>query len=199
MAINSRNRARVGGSGYTIFTFMGERIALCEQIQYTSPQPVSGPVAIHPMDARYPVQVVTPGAASMGSLTLKLFEVYNSKVWDRLGGASGGSTATSSQNLSDGILDNAVDIVDIFERIAAQPPEKLNVVKYINPPIIAGQASNAYKEIYHNCVITDVRDGETIAVGTMEVTKEIDVGFTHVTRGDTKVISRDFVTSTTRG
>ena len=202
MAIDSRNRARVGGSGFTFFTSMGQRIALAQQVDYVSPQPVAGPVAIHPMDSMYPVQVITPGAASMGSLTLNLYELYNSKVWDRLGGSAGGDTANPNgvaAATANNILNGAVDIVDVFRRVAARPPQDLNVVKYINPPVIAGQPSVPYKEVYHNCVITDVRDGESITVGTMEVLKQITVGFTHLTRGDTGTPAQAFDANTNAG
>jgi hypothetical protein len=35
-------------------------------------------------------------------------------------------------------------------------------------------------------VITNVLDGETIEVGTMEVLKQVTVGYTHVTRSDSQ-------------
>lgn len=182
---NGRNRARVGGSGFTYFTFMGERIAFAQQVDYVSPQPVSGPVAIHPMDAMYPVQVITPAAASMGSITLNLYELYNAKVWDRLGAKVGyvnGSLDTNTATLGNALLTGAIDIVDVFIKVAAAKPSDLGVVKYINPPVIAGQQGTKYREEFHNCVITDIRDGESIQVGTMEVIKQITVGFTHLTR-----------------
>lgn len=179
-----RNRVRVGGSGFTAFTFMGQPIAFAQQVDYQSPQPVSGPVAIHPMDEMYPVQVITPAAAGMGSLTLNLYELYNAKVWDRLGGTVG-YTANNDANSADigtNILSGAIDIVDIFIKVAAQKPADLAVVKHIRPPFIGGTPGKAYTEEYHNCVITNVTDGESIQVGTMEVIKQITVGFTHLTR-----------------
>lgn len=183
-AITFRNRVRVGGSGFTAFTFMGQPIAFAQQVDYQSPQPVSGPVAIHPMDEMYPVQVITPAAAGMGSLTLNLYELYNAKVWDRLGATVGYGTDdnASTANLGTNILTGAVDIVDIFIKVASQKPSDLAVVKYIRPPVIAGTTPTAYTEEYHNCVITNVTDGESIQVGTMEVIKQITVGFTHLTR-----------------
>jgi hypothetical protein len=75
-----------------------------------------------------------------------------------------------------------VDIVDIFIKVASQKPSDLAVVKYIRPPVIAGTTPTAYTEEFHNCVITNVTDGESIQVGTMEVIKQVTVGFTHLTR-----------------
>lgn len=185
----ARNRVRVGGSGFTIFTFMKQPLAFCQQVSHTSPRPVgAGAVPIHPMDEPYPVQVITPAAAGMGSLTLNLYELYNAKVWDRLGAEVGASTATpigsdrNTTGFGDNLLSGSVDIADIFVRIAATDPKDLQVVKYVRPPTIAGTAGKPYHEIYNNVVVTDVRDGEQIEVGTMEVLKQIDIGYTHVTR-----------------
>lgn len=184
-----RNRIRVAGSGFTVFSFMGQPIGFCQQVSHTAPTPVGpGAVAIHPMDEPYPIQVITPAAAGMGSLTLNLYELYNSKVWDRLGadvGFSQSQTVPSDQNtqsLGQNILSGAVDIADVFVRVAEQKPEDLKVVKYMRPPKIAGQVGRPYHEIYHNVVITNVIDSEQIEVGTMEVIKQITVGYTHVTR-----------------
>jgi hypothetical protein len=195
-----KNRVRVGGSGFTLFTFAGQPIAFCEQIAHTSPQPVAAPVAIHPMDEPYPVQVITPAAASMGSLTLRMYELYDEKVWDRLGAKidlpsnSSPFDGLGSNDLSTegGILNGAVDIVDIFIRIAEQNPGDVNVVKFIRPPNVGGTTGKPYQEQYHGCVITDVQDGEQIGVGTMEVTKIITVAYTNITRGTKRSKAFDY-------
>lgn len=184
----ARSRVRVAGSGFTVFTFQNQPLAFCQQVAHTSPQPVGpGAVAIQPMDEPYPVQVITPAAAGMGSLTLNLIELYGSKVWDRLGaeigytGSTNGSPSNNYSNLSGALLGGAIDIADIFIRVAEARPEDMNVVKYIKPPNVSGTQQKPYSEIYHNCVITNVQDGETIEVGSMEVIKTITVGYTHMT------------------
>ena len=200
-----RNRARVGGSGFTVFTFAGQPIAFAQQISHTSPTPVGpGPVAIHPMDEPYPVQVITPAASGMGSLTLNLYELYNSRVWDRLGAQLGaiGSKGNSGNNPFPGqspdltfgqaVLTDAIDLVDVFIRIAEAPPGTVNVVKHIRPPKLWGAKSNAYTEEYHGCVITNVLDGEAIEVGTMEVIKQVTVGYTHMTRNGRRSAAFDY-------
>src|SRR4051812_30709706 len=107
MSTNNRqpvtNRARVGGSGFTVFTWSGQLLAFANQVAHTSPTPVGpGPVPIHPMDEPYPVEVITPAAAGMGTLTLEFFELYGQRVWERLVGLAG-----------------TVDIVHIFKTVAA--------------------------------------------------------------------------------
>jgi hypothetical protein len=199
---NLRNRVRVGGSGFTVFTFGGQPIAFAQQVSHTSPTPVGpGPVAVHPMDEPYPVQVLTPAASGMGSLTLNLYELYNEKVWDRLGSQVGvpntnpfGGSGSNNLDLSLGqrILSGAVDLVDVFIRIAEQPPGTVNVVKYIRPPLLGGTTGAPYSEEYHGCVITNVLDGEAVEVGTMEVIKQITVGYTHMTRNGRRSKAWDY-------
>jgi hypothetical protein len=177
----ARNRVRVGGSGFTVFTWDGKPIAFAQQISHTSPQGVgTGPVAIHPMDEPYPVQVVTPAAAGMGTLVLRLFELYGQQVWERLGaefGVQGTNVERYFNQATDSApLAGAIDLVDIFIRIAEQDTP-IGIVKYIKPPKLRGQQMAPYTEEYHNCVITNVADGE------MEVTKDITVAYTHMTRG----------------
>lgn len=196
-----RNRVRVGGSGFTVFTFGGQPIAFAQQVSHTSPTPVGpGPVAVHPMDEPYPIQVLTPAASGMGSLTLNLYELYNEKVWDRLGSSIGYTGAGSpfggnaSNNLSFGqsILSGAVDLVDVFIRIAEQPAGTVNVVKYIRPPLLGGTTGTPYSEEYHGCVITNILDGEAVEVGTMEVIKQVTVGYTHMTRNGKRSKAWDY-------
>jgi hypothetical protein len=137
------------------------------------------------MDSPYPVQVITPAAAGMGSLTLELYELYGAQVWERLGAVAKmtmGVRNSAVGNDPNAIFDGAIDIVNIF-RVQAATPNPITVVKYIKPPTLAGKNLNAYTEEYHNAVITDVVDGETIEIGTMEILKQITVGYTHMTRG----------------
>lgn len=199
MGAQFRNRVRVGGI-FTLFTFGGQPITFCQQVQHQSPQPVGqGASAIHPMDEPYSVEIITPAAAGPGQLVLDMIELFgsggaSSKVWDRLGASVGGGSASSpfgattsanqSTNLTiggDGVFQNATDIVDIFVRQAQANPSQLNIVKYIRP-LSAGGSPQPYTEEYNGCVITNVEDGETIEVGTLEVIKRITVMYRYVTR-----------------
>ncbi len=165
-----RNRARVGGSGFTVFAWMNKPILFARQISHQSPAPVGpGTVPIHPMDTPYPVELITPMAATMGTITLELYELYGSNVWERLAGL--GEKAQGP-----------VDIVGIFKTLA-NLNKPVTIFKYVRSPSIRGKAFNTYTEEYHNCVVSQVMDGETIEVGTMEVLKQMVVNYTHITRG----------------
>jgi hypothetical protein len=187
----ARNRVRVAGSGFTVFTWQGQPIAFAQQISHTSPQGVANPSAIQPMDEPYPVQVVTPAASGMGTLVLRLYELYGQQVWERLGaefGTQGGleryfDNATDTASV-DQPLAGAIDLVDIFIRIA-EADDPISVIKYIKPPKLRGKTMSPYTEEYHNCVITNAQDGEEVNVGTLEVVKDITVAYTHMTRGGT--------------
>lgn len=198
-----KNRARVGGSGFTLFTFGGHPITFCYQVNHTSATPVGGGMsAIHPMDEPYPIEIITPAAAGAGQLTLNMYELFGSggkasKTWDRLGATIGGGSASSpfggsgpnnaSTQLgigSDGVFNSdgkrSVDIVDIFIKQAKAKPEQLQIVKIIRPAGAGGSAT-PYTEEFHGCVITNVIDGEQIEVGTMDIIKQITVAYRYPT------------------
>jgi hypothetical protein len=162
--------------------------------------------AIQPLDEPYPIEIITPAAAGPGQIVLNMFELFGSggtasKVWDRLGLSLGakngpfGSETPENQstnfNLSGetprngGLFMGAVDIVDIFIRQAQANPEQTQIVKIIRPLEASGPPGSPYTpytEEYNGCVITQVQDGEQIAVGTMEVLKQITVNFRYVSR-----------------
>src|SRR5208282_1424899 len=157
-----QSRVRVGGSGFTIFTFGGQPITFCQQVSYTSPQPVGGGMAaIQPMDEPYPIEIITPAAAGPGQIVLNLFELFGSggvasKVWDRLGlslgakngpfGSEGPENASTNFKTTGpgvgGVFQGAVDIVDIFIRQAQANPASLQIVKIIRPLGASGPAGS---------------------------------------------------------
>jgi len=175
------NRARVGGQGFTAFYWnplnlgggLGQPIAFAREVNHISPAPVGpGSVAIQPLDATHPKHIITPNAIGMGTLTCEIYELYGRKIWDKLRGLG--------QNQNGEPLN---DLQAIFARVA-DLPNNIRMVRVITPP--RGVESNfnrrAYTEIYHKCVITNVIDGEQINVGTMEILKQVEIGYTHMTR-----------------
>lgn len=172
-------RARVGGSGFTVFSWDSKAIGFARQISHQSPTPVGpGTSPIHPLDEPYPVQLITPLAASMGTLTLELYELFGEQVWERLTSGNQDDYLGGQGNVANG----PVDIVGIFNAVA-NSNNPIRIVKYIQPPKIRGKKMAPYTEEYHNCVISQVMDGETIEIGTMEVLKQMVVNYTFMTRG----------------
>lgn len=167
-----RNRARVGGSGFTVFAWQNKPILFSRQISHVSPAPVGpGTVPIHPMDTPYPVELMTPMAATMGTITLELYELYGSTIWERLEGLN--------ESPEKG---GPVDIVGIFKAVS-NSPKPITIFKYIRSPSVRGKPSQTYTEEYHNVVVSQLANGETIEVGTMEIIKQMVVNYTHVTIG----------------
>lgn len=200
MATPVQNRVRIAGAGFTLFTWNSQPVAFCEQVAHTSPRPISPPSNIQPMDEPYVVEILMAPAAGPGTLVLNLYELFGSggnasKVWDRLGASNGSanlgspfggiSTYNTSQysNLGAGSFANLVDIVDILIKQAQLTPDKMSISKIVRPlPTTAGTTPMAYSEDYIGCVITDVVDGETVAVGTKEVIKQITVQYRYMLR-----------------
>lgn len=166
-----RGRARVGGSAFTVFAWDNQPILFARQISHQSPAAVGpGTTPIHPMDTPYPVELITAQATTMGTVTLELYELYGSNVWERL----------RTLGRSDG--QGPVDLAGIFQAVAARN-KPVRIFKYIRPPRLGGGNMKPYTEEYNNCVVSQLVDGETIEVGTMEILKTMVINYTHITRG----------------
>lgn len=171
---------RVGGSGFTVFHWQGQPIGFAQAIAHTSPQPVAAPVAIQPMDHRYPAQIITPAAIGPGTLQVQLYETYNSKVWDAIMAIV---DATNKTGVQTNKLPKYNDLVEVFIRLS-NIGKGINCTKIIYPPnkVQSGKKSQFYADTYHNCVITDIRDDEQIDIGSMEIIKNMTIQYTHSTR-----------------
>jgi len=152
------DRVRVVGSGYTYFRYAGNILAFAQEVRVSAPTPVATEVRVQPLNAQRPVEIITAGAHTGGTLTMVLTELYNGAVWQRL-----------SANLN-----ASQDIVDIMRVQAEADPTAITFEKVVVPPI-PGLAVR--KEIYYGCRITRVADDETINIEAMKVDKEIDVAY----------------------
>jgi hypothetical protein len=152
------DRVRVGGSGYTYFRFEGNILAFAQEVRVAGPAPVAAEVRVQPLNAQRPVEIITAGAHTGGTLTMVLTELYNGAVWQRLSAK----------------LNASQDIVDIMRLQAQSDPTALTVEKVIAPPI---PGLSARKETYYGCRIIRVQEDETINIGAMRIDKEIDVAY----------------------
>lgn len=170
---------RVGGSGFTAFHWEGQVIGFAQTIAHQSPQPVAAPVAIQPMDQRYPLQIITPAAVGPGTLSVQMYEMYNRKVWDQI-------MEVVDRNHTQGEQSNRLsvynDLVEVFIRLA-NIGRGISCTKVIYPPNkVQATKSQFYADTYHNCTITDIRDDEQIDIGSMEIIKSMTLQYTHSTR-----------------
>lgn len=166
-------QTRVAGSGFTIFTFGGFPIAFCQVVSHQSPSLVGGYSVIQPMDEPYPIEILTPMAAGVGTLQLNLYDMWGdrpigSKVWDRLGydfqsnnknpngpfGGVGegygdrGSAPGVGSNSTTAIFAGANDIVEIAILQAQADYSKTAIVQYIRPLPGAGGIMNSGSPTY---------------------------------------------------
>lgn len=151
------SKFRVGG-GYTAFVYAGRPILYLEQVQDQAPRPVAQPEPIHPLDSTHPIEVAFPKAHGMGTLTLTIREQWVADIWQQLPGFEG-----------------ATDILQVFE--ANIRNGNVTCTKIVQMPDGGKRAT-----YYHNTVITDVDDSETVMVNKMTFAKTITMMYTHKTR-----------------
>jgi hypothetical protein len=154
-------QVRVVGSGFTTFNYRGRPIAFLEGVEDSGQRAFSdagqGYQFIHPLGSRHPVEIATSRVLTGGTLNLTIRELWNSQVWEQLVGLAG-----------------AQNIVDVFQ-LLAQDPSYVTCQTIIQPP---GNQRPRGKN-YHNCVVVDIADNDTITVGALAVTKGIVVAYTH--------------------
>lgn len=171
---------RVGGSGFTAFHWQNKVIGFAQMVGHQSPQPVAAPVAIQPMDQRYPLQIITPAAVGPGTLQVQIYEMYNQKVWDEIMRVTDVSFKNSLSTNRQAFYN---DLVEVFIRLS-NIGKGIQCTKIIYPPnkVQGNVKTQFYADTYHNCMITDIRDDETIDIGTMEIIKNMTIQYTHTTR-----------------
>jgi len=182
---------RTGGSGFTAFTWMGHVIGFAETVGHTSPTPVAQPKAIQPLDQQYPMQIIVPAAVGPGTLQVQLFEMYNKKIWDQIMLITDTKDPGREGVPSKGIYN---DLSEIFLRLSALS-KGVVCAKLVYPPNTGvrgsptssgfsslNQTNTHYADVFHNCIITDIRDDETIRIETMEVVKNLTIQYTYSTR-----------------
>lgn len=152
------SRIRIAGSGRTILTFRSERMAYLQTLQDTPPQPVAGAQAIQPLDERVPLEIVTALAVGAGTLRLTFYELWNAPVWATLPG-----------------LEDTNNLIEVLERQIQLGA--ISCRKIIRAPL----SGEMRARVYHNCVITDIDEGEQINIGTMSLPKTITIQYTHTT------------------
>lgn len=150
------SQTRVGGHGWTEFSFNGSKLAWLETVDDRAPQPLRGADIIQPLDAMHPVEIVTPRAFGAGTLTLTFREIWNKQVWNELPG-----------------LEGAHNLQEVFL-------QQVNMGNITCRKII--KAPTGYRaKVYHGCVITSVDESERIDITTMTLPKTITLQYTHFT------------------
>lgn len=154
-----QTQTRVGGHGWTEFSFNGQRLAWLITVNDSAPAPVDrgSATAIQPLDAQHPVEIVTPAAFGVGTLTLTFNELWNAQVWQTLPG-----------------FESTTSLLEVFQQqLSLGAITCRKIIKVPNGPYRA--------KVYHGCVITDLNEGESISIGTMTLPKTVTIQYTHST------------------
>jgi hypothetical protein len=153
-----QSKVRLGGSGLTVFAWggSGAPLAFLQTIQDTAPTPVAQAVPIQSITDPTPVEIVTAQAVGAGTLRLTFYEVWNHSVWQALPGFS-----------------KATSLLEVLKTQLSQG--SITCRKIIKTP------TGPKTKVYHNCVIVDIDDGETINIGTMQISKGLTVMYTSAT------------------
>lgn len=163
MIVLPDTKVRVVGSGFSSFNYRGQPIAFLEGVEDSGQRAFSDAGQpyqfIHPLGARHPVEIATSRVLAGGTLNLTIRELWGGPIWTQLSGLAG-----------------AQNIVDIYEILAADP-SYVTCQTIIQPP--GGQRPRG--KVYHNCVVVDIADNDTITVGALAVAKGIVVAYTHST------------------
>jgi hypothetical protein len=161
----AKTNVRVVGSGYSTFLYKGKHIAWLEQVEDSGQRAFSDAGApyqfIQPIGHRRPKEIAVSRVLQGGTLNLTIRELWHAPVWNQLAG-----------------LDGTNNILDVFARLA-DDPSVVQCQTIIKPPNGSGRWRG---KTYHNCVVVDISDNDTITVGGLAVTKGLVVAYTHSTK-----------------
>lgn len=154
------SQTRVVGSGFSVLRWQGQRIAFLDAINDSGTSTVGQVTAVQPLDEPYPVEFALPRALGPGSLSITIRELWNKPVWQHLKG-----------------LEQANNLLDVW-KVFATMPGTVTAQTIVKPP----QGNYWRLKTYHNVVITDIDDHESISIGEMTVARTISCVYTHATR-----------------
>jgi len=150
----AQSKVRVFGSGLTVMTWQGTRLAYLRNIADRSPTGVAQAEDIQPIDEPTPLEIVTPQAVRSGLLTLQFYELWNGPAWSQLPG-----------------FENTNNLLDVLRR-------QLELGEITCRKIIKNPTGPYRTRVYHGCVITDIDEGEQVQIGTMTLPKQIQIAYT---------------------
>lgn len=149
------SKVRIGGSGFTVFSWGSKTLAYLQTIQDTAATPVAQAVPVQSITDPIPSEIVTARAVGPGTLRLTFYELWNQSVWEGLPGFNGQHSLLS-------VLTKQVALGSITCKKIIKSPTGAPRVK-----------------AYQKCMIVDVDDGEQVNISTMVMPKGLTVMYTH--------------------
>ena len=148
------------GSNYTVFRWRGRSIAYLEAVSDSGQKQLVEVESIYPLGESHPTEFVTPRAMTGGSLTFTIRELWDKPVWQHLFGLEGSN-----------------NIIDVWNALA-RDPSVVTCQTIIVPP-----QGNYYRtKTYHNVVVSDIDDSESISMTQMSIPRRMTCLYTHATR-----------------
>jgi hypothetical protein len=148
---------RIGGSGFTTMMWNGQRLAYLQNMQDTPPAPVASATAVQPIDEAVPLEIVTAMAVGVGTLRCTFYELWNEPVWSMLPGLQG--------------------TANLLQVLQAQ----INLGAITMQKVIKSPTGIMRSKVYHNVVITDIDEGESVNIGTMILPKTLTFQYCYST------------------
>lgn len=151
------SNTRVAGSGFTTMMWNGSRMAYLQVMQEVPPSPVATAQAVQPIDSPTPLEIVTAMAVGVGTLRCTFYELWNEPVWAALPG-----------------LEGTINLLQVLQR-------QISLGAVTMQKIIQSPQGTMRSKVYHNVVITDIDEGETVNIGTMTLPKTMTFQYCYST------------------
>lgn len=157
-------KTRIVGSGFTTLEYAGKRIAFLDSFQDSGQRPINAPgsgasyAPVHPLDSPHAVEIATSSVLGTGTITANIRELWNAPVWYQLQGLSGRR-----------------NITDVWQAIR-NSPMAVTCRMVIRPPGLPPRG-----KLYHNCIVVAIPDDENVTLGTLTISRAIEIVYTHTT------------------
>jgi hypothetical protein len=113
--------------------------------------------AVQPIDEPVPLEIVTSQAVGVGTLRVTFYEMWNSPVWSSLPG-----------------LEGTNNLLDVLKR-------QIGMGSVTMQKIVKTPGGFMRARVYHNCVVTDIDEGENVNIGTMTLPKTLTIQYCYST------------------
>lgn len=153
----SESKTRIGGSGFTTMLWQGQRLAYLQVMQDTPPTPVATAQAVQPIDEPVPLEIVTAMAVGVGTLRVTFYELWPAPVWSLLPG-----------------LEGTNNLLEVLKR-------QISLGTVTMQKVIKSPTGQMRARVYHNCVVTDIDEGENVNIGTMTLPKTLTIQYCYST------------------
>jgi hypothetical protein len=151
------SKVRIGGSGFTTMLFQNQRLAYLQNMQDTPPTPVAQAQAVQPIDESVPLEIVTAMAVGVGTIRCQFYELWSMPVWSALPG-----------------LEGTANLLEVLKRQVTMGT--VTMQKVIKSPSGIMRA-----RVYHNVVIVDIDEGESVNIGSMTLPKTLTFQYCYST------------------